>query len=79
MRLVPGDVEVADAEGEVDGIEIFERCGQERKMKREEDDRHGGRVSQLRNAEGLRPLLQLAFDILHCGSASTWAAAADLR
>ena len=44
MRLVPGHVEVAHAEGEVDGIEVFERRGQERKVKREEDDRDGSRA-----------------------------------
>ena len=38
MRLVPGDVEVAHAEREVDGIEIFERRRQKRQVEREEDD-----------------------------------------
>ena len=35
------DVEVADAEREVDRVEIFERRGQERKVKREKDERSG--------------------------------------
>ena len=37
-----GDVEVADAEREVDRVEIFERGGQERQVKREEGERQGG-------------------------------------
>ena len=37
MRLVLGDVEVADAEREVDGVEVLERLRQEREMRREED------------------------------------------
>jgi hypothetical protein len=36
MRLMPGDVEVAYAEGEVDRIEIFERSSGERQVEREE-------------------------------------------
>ena len=36
MRLMPGDVEVPYAEGEVDGIEIFQGSGGERQVEREE-------------------------------------------
>jgi len=36
MRLVPGDVELPDAQREIDGIEIFERARQEDEVRREE-------------------------------------------
>ncbi len=39
MRLVLRDVEVPDAQGEVDGIEILERGRQERNVGRKEDKR----------------------------------------
>ena len=35
MRLMPGDVEITHAEGEVDRIEIFEGGGGERQVERE--------------------------------------------
>ncbi len=37
MRLMLGHVEVPDAEGEVDGVEVFERFGQEHEMRGQED------------------------------------------
>jgi hypothetical protein len=36
MRLMPGDVEITYAEGEVDRIEIFEGGGGKRQVEREE-------------------------------------------
>ena len=51
MRLVIRDIEVADAEREVDRIEIFERGRQKRQMKRDETDneRGGAEVGQTRH------------------------------
>ena len=45
MGLMFGDVEVADAQREVDGIEILERRWKIRQVKREENEReeHGDR------------------------------------
>ena len=48
MRLMTGDVEVADAEREVDRVQIFERGWEIRKMngeekKSEHDDQRGTR------------------------------------
>jgi hypothetical protein len=40
MRLVRGDIEVADAEREIDRVDVFEGAGGVRKMKREERQRH---------------------------------------
>ena len=39
MRLMPGDVEVTYAEGEVDRIEIFERGRKKRQVERDEGNR----------------------------------------
>ena len=36
MRLMPGDVEVADAKREVDRVEVFECGRKKRQVKREE-------------------------------------------
>jgi CheY-like chemotaxis protein len=46
MRLVVRDVEMPDAEREVDGVEILERPRQEREMRGEEDQhqRDAGRA-----------------------------------
>jgi len=38
MRLVLRDIEAADAERKVDRVEIFERPGEIRKVKGEEDE-----------------------------------------
>jgi hypothetical protein len=38
MRLMLCDVKVPDAESEVDGIEILERCREVRKVEREKGD-----------------------------------------
>lgn len=39
VRLMLGDIEIANAQREVDGIEIFERDGKKREMERDEHQR----------------------------------------
>ena len=56
MRLMARDVEVADAEREVDRVEIFERRRQERQVEREEEQRERRR-RQSRAKRSPRPRL----------------------
>ena len=69
------DVELAHAEREVDRVEIFERCGQERQVKREKENassatrasrsqtmlcgRRQARRSRVTSAAGSRPSFRL--------------------
>ena len=42
MRTVRRDVEVAHAEREIDGVDVLERRGQERRVREREDQRQRG-------------------------------------
>jgi hypothetical protein len=43
VRLVPRDVEVADAEREVDGVDVVERAGPRREVQQQAGERGGQR------------------------------------
>ncbi len=42
MRLVVRDVEVVEAEREIDRVDVFERMREEREVQREEEQRENG-------------------------------------
>jgi len=60
VRLMARDVEMADAEGEIDGIEVFQRRGQIRQMREEEErGERSGRATRAQAGRSSSPSFRL--------------------
>ena len=55
VRLMLGDVEVADAEREIDRVEILERGGKKRQVQRDEREREQARREAEERSSTRRP------------------------